>query len=135
MISGVAEDQFPNANRFIPERWIKGHPLESTHHPYAALPFGFGKRMCIGRRLAELEMWQLTIKVSFVCQTSQILLYYINSICCETDSAELQSRIRPRRHRLYRTFGQCSGQASQVQVCRFALMIFQMMEQIKRLPN
>jgi len=63
MISGVAEDQFPNANRFIPERWIKGHPLESTHHPYAALPFGFGKRMCIGRRLAELEMWQLTIKI------------------------------------------------------------------------
>lgn len=62
-ISGMSEEQFPDPHKFIPERWIKGHPLESSHHPYAILPFGFGKRMCIGRRLAELEMWQLTIKV------------------------------------------------------------------------
>lgn len=62
-ITGVSEEQFAKPHDFIPERWIKGHPLESTHHPYAILPFGFGKRMCIGRRLAELEMWQLTIKI------------------------------------------------------------------------
>ncbi len=57
------EEYFPRAKEFIPERWIKGDPQESHHHPYAVLPFGFGLRMCIGRRLAELEMWQLTIKV------------------------------------------------------------------------
>ena len=105
----MQEEHFQNADRFIPERWIKGHPLESTHHPYTALPFGFGKRMCIGRRLAELEMWQLTIKVLFACQISQILLYYIDSNWYETDSAELQSRIRPRRHRLHPPIGQRSG--------------------------
>ena len=57
------EEFFPNAKSYIPERWMKGHPLESKHSPYALLPFGFGKRMCIGRRLAELEMEKLTVKV------------------------------------------------------------------------
>lgn len=63
--TGQLEEYFPDHQKFIPERWIKGHPLESQHHSYALLPFGFGTRMCIGRRLAELEMWQLTTKVEF----------------------------------------------------------------------
>ena len=58
------EEYFPNPKEFLPERWIKGHPQESKPHPYVMLPFGFGTRMCIGRRLAELEMWQLTAKVT-----------------------------------------------------------------------
>jgi cytochrome P450 len=57
------DEYFPNAQEFKPERWIKGDPEESHHHKYVVLPFGFGTRMCIGRRLAELEMWQLTTKV------------------------------------------------------------------------
>lgn len=57
------DEYFPNAKKFVPERWIKGDPEESHHHPYAVLPFGFGTRMCIGRRVAELEIQQLTIKV------------------------------------------------------------------------
>ena len=57
------DEYFPNAQEFLPERWVKGDPQESHHHPYVVLPFGFGTRMCIGRRLAELEMWQLTTKV------------------------------------------------------------------------
>ena len=57
------EEYFPKPNEFIPERWIKGHPLESKASPYVMLPFGFGTRMCIGRRLAEMEMWQLTCKM------------------------------------------------------------------------
>ena len=61
------EEYFPNAKAYIPERWIKGDLQESHHHPYTLLPFGYGTRMCIGRRLAELEMWQLIVKVnSFV---------------------------------------------------------------------
>ena len=60
---GKSDEYFPNAKSFLPERWIRGDPQESHHHPYALLPFGFGTRMCIGRRIAELEMWQLTIKV------------------------------------------------------------------------
>lgn len=66
----LMDEYFPNAQEFKPERWIKGDPEESHHHKYVVLPFGFGTRMCIGRRLAELEMWQLTTKVC------KILFYY-----------------------------------------------------------
>ncbi|KAI9565465.1 hypothetical protein GHT06_009257 [Daphnia sinensis] len=57
------DENFPEAEKFIPERWIKGDPQESHHHPYVTLPFGCGTRMCIGRKIAELEIQQLTIKM------------------------------------------------------------------------
>ncbi|XP_012877922.1 PREDICTED: 25-hydroxyvitamin D-1 alpha hydroxylase, mitochondrial isoform X1 [Dipodomys ordii] len=45
--------QFPEPNAFRPARWMGEGP---TPHPFASLPFGFGKRSCMGRRLAELEL-------------------------------------------------------------------------------
>ena len=63
-LMGRMDEYFTNPDQFLPERWMKGHSLEGQHHPYAVLPFGFGTRMCIGRRIAELEMWQLIIKVA-----------------------------------------------------------------------
>ncbi|KAI9183213.1 hypothetical protein H9P43_004130 [Blastocladiella emersonii ATCC 22665] len=36
---------------FIPERWDT-----KEVHPFASLPFGNGARMCVGRRVAEMEM-------------------------------------------------------------------------------
>ncbi|KAJ2939169.1 hypothetical protein O0L34_g8481 [Tuta absoluta] len=53
----VMEDQYPRPREFIPERWIEGGPLSHKNaHPFAWNPFGFGVRMCIGRRIAELEI-------------------------------------------------------------------------------
>lgn len=64
-LMGEMEEYFPRPLEFIPERWIKGDPQENSknYHPYTVLPFGFGPRMCIGRRIAELEMWQFITKV------------------------------------------------------------------------
>ncbi|KAL6050550.1 Cholesterol side-chain cleavage enzyme, mitochondrial [Balamuthia mandrillaris] len=49
---GLDEKYFPKATEFHPERY-----LNDDYHPYASLPFGFGPRMCIGRRVAEMEMY------------------------------------------------------------------------------
>ncbi|CAB3221930.1 unnamed protein product [Arctia plantaginis] len=58
------EEFYPQPNKFIPERWLadKTDPLfYGNAHPMVTLPFGFGIRSCIGRRLAELEV-ELMVK-------------------------------------------------------------------------
>lgn len=61
---------FSQPDEFIPERWLRekdvdGSDTSSTvgcpvatkpSHPFAYLPFGFGARSCIGRRIAEMEL-------------------------------------------------------------------------------
>ncbi|XP_062976573.1 1,25-dihydroxyvitamin D(3) 24-hydroxylase, mitochondrial [Elgaria multicarinata webbii] len=48
---GCNEEYFSDWTRFKPERW-----LQKNINPFAHVPFGIGKRMCIGRRLAELQL-------------------------------------------------------------------------------
>lgn len=62
------EDQFKQSKDFIPERWLKNNedpkcPHAKDAHPFTYLPFGFGSRMCIGRRFAELEIEVLTARL------------------------------------------------------------------------
>ncbi|KAG9479137.1 hypothetical protein GDO78_012680 [Eleutherodactylus coqui] len=59
-------DYFPDAQLYKPERWMKPR---STVNPFACIPFGIGKRMCIGRRLAEL---QLQLALCWILQNFQI---------------------------------------------------------------
>ncbi|KAI4889796.1 hypothetical protein NFI96_030818 [Prochilodus magdalenae] len=51
------ENEFPDPERFVPERWLRGTPSRSQHHPYSSIPFGVGVRACVGKRVAELEMY------------------------------------------------------------------------------
>lgn len=62
------ESQFKQSNDFIPERWLKNNddakcPNAKDAHPFTYLPFGFGSRMCVGRRFAELEIEVLTVRI------------------------------------------------------------------------
>ncbi|XP_028380727.1 1,25-dihydroxyvitamin D(3) 24-hydroxylase, mitochondrial [Phyllostomus discolor] len=51
-VLGSNEENFEDSSQFRPERWLQ----EKRINPFAHLPFGVGKRMCIGRRLAELQL-------------------------------------------------------------------------------
>lgn len=49
------EENFARADEFLPERWL--HRQRQTQSPFLWLPFGHGTRMCLGRRIAELEIY------------------------------------------------------------------------------
>lgn len=59
------ESVFKDAAQFKPERWLRDADNHAHGVPYAhaSLPFGFGKRMCVGRRIAELEMHLLLTRI------------------------------------------------------------------------
>ncbi|KAI1290278.1 Ecdysone 20-monooxygenase [Halotydeus destructor] len=54
------DEHFPEPSKFEPERW-QGKARQSIH-PFILLPFGFGNRMCVGRRFSELQMYISTAK-------------------------------------------------------------------------
>ncbi|XP_070548935.1 cytochrome P450 27C1-like [Ptychodera flava] len=54
---------FSDPLEFRPERWIR---VEKEHfYGFKSLPFGYGPRMCIGKRLAELEIY---LTLARLCQ-------------------------------------------------------------------
>lgn len=52
-------EYFPDPDAFIPERWY----AKGEIHPFLVLPFGHGPRACIGRRMAEQNMYTVIIQV------------------------------------------------------------------------
>jgi len=59
-VACLQDSNFDNAKKFIPERWLYG---ETKSSPFLAIPFGVGRRMCPGKRLAEQEIMILTTKL------------------------------------------------------------------------
>lgn len=59
---GYNEKYFPDPESFKPERWLRSSGDEK--HPFAMLPFGFGSRMCVGRRIAEQELFLTLTKMT-----------------------------------------------------------------------
>ncbi|KAH8397561.1 hypothetical protein KR222_010200 [Zaprionus bogoriensis] len=52
------ESYYERADEFIPERWLRDPATNKKQqvNPFTFLPFGFGPRMCIGKRIVDLEM-------------------------------------------------------------------------------
>ncbi|XP_031641208.1 probable cytochrome P450 301a1, mitochondrial isoform X2 [Contarinia nasturtii] len=65
IVTGTMEKYCKNADNFRPERWLKTSQGGSGEyiHPFASLPYGYGARMCLGRRFADLEMQILLAKL------------------------------------------------------------------------
>ena len=36
------EKYFQNADKFMPERWVRGHDKGKKMHPFAFIPFSYG---------------------------------------------------------------------------------------------
>ncbi|XP_055709202.1 probable cytochrome P450 12b2, mitochondrial [Phlebotomus papatasi] len=61
----VYEDDhyFPDHSSFIPERWLRTSGKHENYNPFTYLPFGFGSRICVGRRFAEMEIESLVSRL------------------------------------------------------------------------
>lgn len=68
-----SERFFKNPDVFDPSRWLKEEKDNQQIHPYSHLPFGFGARQCIGRRIAEQEMYIFLAKVKLIFFLNYIL--------------------------------------------------------------
>ncbi|XP_065149745.1 cytochrome P450 27C1 [Paramisgurnus dabryanus] len=54
--TSMDEENFPRAEEFRPDRWIRKDASDRVDN-FGSIPFGYGLRSCIGRRIAELEMY------------------------------------------------------------------------------
>ena len=55
-VSHRLPEEWPEPDRFDPERWLPGSPTFHEPAPYVYVPFGAGHRRCIGFALATLEI-------------------------------------------------------------------------------
>ncbi|XP_012230976.1 ecdysone 20-monooxygenase isoform X2 [Linepithema humile] len=59
-IAGLSEDNFKDASKCLPERWLK--PMV-PHSPLLVAPFGAGRRICPGKRFVELALQLILAKI------------------------------------------------------------------------
>lgn len=64
MLMSTDPEYFGREQEFLPERYLKDHKTLDLKgdNPFSFLPFGFGSRMCIGKRFAELEIEAIVSK-------------------------------------------------------------------------
>ena len=57
-VASRLEQHFSQPESFQPDRWLQGGTVN-----FSCLPFGYGKRACIGKSLAEASMTMFLIRV------------------------------------------------------------------------
>lgn len=65
--TSYSEENFSVANEFRPERWLRKDNLDRVDN-FGSIPFGYGIRSCIGKRIAELEIHLALIQVRAMWQ-------------------------------------------------------------------
>ena len=57
----MQRQKYGDPEKFSPERWLRS--IKRDVHPFSSLPFGFGKRHCAGKRLVDMEMSLLVLRL------------------------------------------------------------------------
>ncbi|XP_011608385.1 cytochrome P450 27C1 [Takifugu rubripes] len=60
--TSLDDENFPSSLEFRPDRWIRKHSSDRLDN-FGSIPFGYGIRSCIGKRIAELEMHLALIRI------------------------------------------------------------------------
>lgn len=73
--TSMEEDYFLEAGQFKPDRWIRKDIADRVEN-FGSIPFGHGIRSCVGRRIAELEMYLAVTRVCLNLLLFLILVHY-----------------------------------------------------------
>uniref|UniRef100_A0A3P9L7Q5 Cytochrome P450, family 27, subfamily C, polypeptide 1 n=1 Tax=Oryzias latipes TaxID=8090 RepID=A0A3P9L7Q5_ORYLA len=60
--TSLEEENFPEALEFQPQRWVRKDASDRVDN-FGSIPFGYGIRSCVGRRIAELELHLALIRL------------------------------------------------------------------------
>ncbi|XP_065072329.1 1,25-dihydroxyvitamin D(3) 24-hydroxylase, mitochondrial-like [Rhopilema esculentum] len=92
------ENVFEDAEKFKPERWLRDERGEHKIHPFASLPFGFGTRMCLGRRLADLQIQLLTSRIfgKYMVECDHKMMKMVSGGTLNKPNVDLKFRIYER---------------------------------------
>lgn len=64
-VASRLEEHFEKADRFDPQRWLPNESVQRSApvDPFTMLPFGFGPRICLGKKFSEMEMQVLLARL------------------------------------------------------------------------
>ena len=94
-IAALQDENFTQAKEFLPERWLPGHAYHmqaKQNQAKLVLPFGYGKRICPGKRLAEQELNIITAKLfqNFKVELTEVLELEFNFLLTPAGSVPLK---------------------------------------------
>ncbi|CAB0042305.1 unnamed protein product [Trichogramma brassicae] len=62
-LAGLNEENFVHARQLIPERWLENSSYE-PHSPHLVKPFGYGRRICPGKKFVDQALQLAIAKIS-----------------------------------------------------------------------
>ncbi|XP_014226674.1 ecdysone 20-monooxygenase isoform X1 [Trichogramma pretiosum] len=62
-LAGLNEENFVHARQLIPERWLENSSYQ-PHSPHLVAPFGYGRRICPGKRFVDQALQLAIAKIS-----------------------------------------------------------------------
>lgn len=95
IVTGNMSQFVSNPEEFRPERWLES---DGRLHPFASLPYGFGARICLGRRFADLEIQILLAKVWLLLDILHLFCLFLNKVLVFINVIRKICNVRPGKY-------------------------------------